>query len=235
MKKYVFLLLTITLVFVTCSKFKSNEKDVLKDQLTSSIASIVSSSLNASDFKDLSTTNCDNPYENAGLIVNRVTKKILNKLEKKDSNQDSIVSELSHALEKELPNDLSRNDTISFDSLEYLVENTLSDIYVNEGYENYIIKSKKIENIVKNSNYFNDIQKKRILIHSSVMRQEIGLFTEYSIASKEIESRWANCMKAKLLELQNCQNCFLEKIQCALFWVECFAVKGLDCLISIIF
>lgn len=232
MKKNVFLVLSIIIGLFSCSKTENNEKSIQKSDLKTNVKNIVSVQLNSNEFIDLTLSNCNNPYDFIGIITRNVSNKFLKKIYLNKTDTVSILNDFEYALKAELPESFIFTDSTNIDELETEIENMLTDIYVNQGYDNFVIKSKKIEDIITTSNYFNEDQKKRVLIFSSVIRHDVGLFREFFSNSKVMKPTWEECMKAKLTELDNCNSCILEKIHCALNWPVCFGIKAVDCLIA---
>ena len=195
--------ITFGILLCSCSKSGNDDRVILKNELSKNLIFISSSKLDATDFMEYSITNCDNPFESAGIYSITVSKKFIKEIESKKSDPDSIINQFVNVLNSGMPESLKVIDSTDFDSLEKTIQNTLYNIYINECLENFVVKSKKIENLVCESKYFTDNQKKRVLINSSVMRQEIGLFENYFSDSKEMKPKWGQCMKKKLEDLQN--------------------------------
>lgn len=234
MKKLLIFLIVIFTV-VNCSE---NEIYIKEDfefkNLFNEIEIISEEDLKGSPIYDLDLINCNNRFEVIGIITGETTLKIFKSLVDNKSDVNSLKASFISLLDSSLSkysngNEYSYSD---YSSNENKIIDVLIDIYIVEGFESFIIKSKKIEDLLINTKTLKDTQKYRILTFTSVIRQNIGIIKRLISDSKSVDPGWEECFKSKLRELQNCGNCFFEKIICAFSWPTCLGVKALDCLVD---
>jgi hypothetical protein len=233
MKKLHFLVLTTVLLLTACSKSSFFEKE--QELMLNEISNIVTKNVQVSNIDDIIVGNCNNPYDFVGEITGQVSSKILCKALSKKSDPDSLETEFLNLLKNCLPVSFQTIDTTDYISIENVIADQLMNIYISEGFEVFIVKSKEIENIIYKSNYLNESQKSRLLVCSSVLRQNINAIRIWCQDNDEKgKSKWEECFIEKLRELEDCGNCILERIYCALSWPTCLGVKALDCAIDAI-
>lgn len=233
MKKFFLLVLGIFAILNSCTKSVLTDYEAQKKELIEAVTHVADMKLDSKVIYDYSLTNCNNPNDIAGILTSNVTFKVLVDIRDSKSESDSIISKFMNLLSKTMPETYLYTDTSDYTALEYLIKDLLIDIYSDQGFNVFILKSKEIEDIICESSYFNEIQKKRILIFSSVIRQNVGQIKSFISENKsQIKPDWEECFISKLRELQDCGNCFLEKIYCAFSWPTCLGIKALDCLIS---
>ncbi len=233
MKKLHFLVLVAVLILSACSKSDNLLKE--KELMLNEISSVTTKNVQINNLNDIIVNNCNNPYEVVGEITGQISSKILSKVLDKKSDPDSLKVEFLDLLKNTIPVSFQVIDTTDFISIENVITDQLMDIYISEGFEVFIIKSKEIENIIYKSLCINENQKARLLICSAVLRQNINAIRIWIQNNNEKgQSEWEECFIEKLRELQDCGNCFLERIYCALTWPTCLGIKALDCAIDAI-
>jgi hypothetical protein len=233
MRKLHFLVLMAVVILSACSKseYLAKEKELLLDE----ISNVVTKSVQVTSFNDVMVTNCNNPYDVVGEITGQVSSKILNKIAEQKTDPDSLKIEFLSLLENSIPLSFQLIDTSDIQSIESEIADRLVNIYISEGFEVFVIKSKEIEDIIYKSLCFNENQKARLLIFSSVLRQNIDAvkiwFEENNGKGK---SDWEKCFMEKLRELEDCGNCFFERLYCIVSWPTCLGIKALDCAVDAI-
>lgn len=235
MKKLHFLFIFILMMSYSCKKNDIQEKEKQKGILLSEITSISNLKLDSINQRDLNLDNKINPYDFIGKIIGKTSLDVMSNCMKKKSDPDSLSSIYTSSLKQTLPPEFYKLDTIDIDTLEKTIFNFLIDIYIKEGFDAYVVKSKQLENVVVTSCYFDNNQKKRVLIYSSSIRHVTSIIEKLTSCSKSVEiESIADCWKRKLSELENCQSCFFEKLYCTILWPECLGIKLLDCVASYI-
>jgi hypothetical protein len=226
----------IILVLTSCKKTELSDNERQKEILIDEIFNIVALKVQPESENDLLLSNCNNPYDFVGEITGRMTSKILSVGIDKKTDPDSLRTEFLNSLNENLSVTYLQTDTSDIDPIEKTIEEYLIGIYINEGFEIFLIKSKDIEDIVFNANFLSENQRKRILIFSSIIRQEVGaLKSLFDNNGTKKESEWEKCFDKKLEELFDCKSCFFEKLYCTFTWVTCLGLKALDCGIQVIF
>jgi dihydrofolate reductase len=233
MKNLIYFGLFILMMYSSCSKNEVSEKDEQKGLLLSEIAEIVNLKVNANNPSDLLLSNEKNPYEYAGSLMGKTLYDLLTKMDKKKSDPDSLKSKFNDLINKNLPESLLHPDTSNFDLVERTIEYYLMTIYANEGFDIFVIKSKKIEEAVLNSSYLNSIQMKRVLLFSSVIRHNVGAVKVFLSERKSVSfDKFGVCFRNKFTDLQNCKTCYVEKALLLFDWPMVFGKWALDCAID---
>ena len=228
-------MLLMSFITVSCKKTEYSEKEIQKDLLIEQVSNIVNLSINPSVPDDFMVINCNNPFDAAGVITSDITYDFLIKAKDKKSSISMLKSELINETNRVLWELNLNPDTLNYDDVEYIIKDFLIDIYLKEGFEIFVLKSKEIENIVNTDIYFNENQKKRVLLFSSVLRHNISKIKEFFIENKMSKAgpSWEDCFVDKLRELQECDNCLVERVLCIFAWPTCLGVKAIDCAIAI--
>jgi hypothetical protein len=226
----------IIIVLTSCKKTELSDNERQKEILMDEIFNIGALKVQPESGNDLLLSNCKNPYDFVGEITGRTTLKILTIGIEKKTDPDSLRIEFINSLNENLSISYLQTDTSDIDPIEKIIEEYLIGIYINEGFEIFLIKSKKIEDIVFKASFLSENQRKRILIYSSIIRQEVGALKSLfdNIGTKK-DSKWEECFEKKLRELFDCGSCFFEKLYCTFTWVTCLGLKALDCAIESIF
>jgi len=236
MKKFSFLVLSVYLMMISCTKREDTEKEIQKDLLIKQVSDIVNLNVVQSNPDDFMMMNCNNPYDQAGIITSKITYEVLSKARDNKSDPNMLRSEFINTVSSTLSASNLSLDTVDYNDVEFIIENFLIDIYVKEGFSVFVIKSKEIENIVNKSPFFNIDQKKRVLMFSSMLRHNINMIQVFFIENSISKSGpWSDCFFDKLRELEDCRNCWVERIFCITSWPTCLGVKALDCAIDAIF
>gem|GEM_PF-5217538 len=222
----------IVMLIASCQKNSESLIEEKEEELIKKLNSIIELSLTGKVEPDFSLINCNNPNERAGIITAQVTKQVLKYYEESKSFPVDIEEMYLRFIDDTLTDHIIKSSFYEFNRIEKQIINTIIQIYTDQDFYNFNIKSKDIENIIIDSECFSELQKLRLLTFSSVFRHNIGTIREYFSGSKSAETTWEGCFKGKLRELQNCGNCFFEKIVCAFSWPTCLGVKALDCLIN---
>jgi hypothetical protein len=229
----------VLIIFSTCSKQHDqiNKEQLQKEnelEILSQINSLTSDTIVSETSKDSYLINKLNPYEIVGKTTERVLLKVLGGSKGNISDLDSLKSTIISQLKIELPESVSHVDTIDYIKFEDTLKTVLLNL-LHEGYNNFVSKSKQIENIIICSDYLNDIQKKRFLIFSSVQRHNIGAAYEIIKCKKRMSwDQFANCWIGKATALSNCSNCTVERFLCKVWFAKCYSVWAADCLLSMI-
>jgi len=235
MKKFAFLVLLMCFIMISCNKTEYQENQIQRDLLIEQVSKIVNLSIIPSNPDDFLVTNCHNPYDVAGIITSKVTYDILTQVRGGKNNASLLKNEFINKISRDLSASNLYPDSLDYNNVEFIIEDFLLDIYVKEGFEIFIVKSKEIENIVNTSMVFNENQKKRVLIFSSSLRHNINMINEFILEYEMSKSRpWEDCFVDKLRELENCENCWTERIFCIFSWPTCLGLKALDCAIAAI-
>ncbi|TAL72603.1 MAG: hypothetical protein EPN88_04835 [Bacteroidetes bacterium] len=182
--------------------------------------------------------NSNNPYETAGFTIEKASIKLFSNIKDKKTNPDSLKAIFISELESVLPESVLYPDSTDYIKFEETLESAMLNI-LSEEYNNFVSKSTQIENIIVSSDYLNDVQKKRVLIFSSVLRHGMGAAHQILTSGKGIVvtdgwEEFATCFVSKMRDLNGCTNCTIEKFLCKLYFVECYAVWAADCLISVV-
>jgi len=235
MKKFAFLVLLMCFIVISCNKTEYQEKQIQKDLLIEQVSKIVNLRIIPGDPDDFLVTNCNNPYDVAGIITSKITYDILTQVRDKKSNASLLKNEFIEKVSRDLLALNLHPDTLDYNNVEFIIEDFFLDIYVREGFEIFIVKSKEIENIVNTSIFFNENQKRRVLIFSSSLRHTINMINEFMLECEMSKSGpWEDCFVDKLRELEDCTNCWTERIFCIFSWPTCLGLKALDCGIAAI-
>jgi hypothetical protein len=236
MKKLHYLLILILLLSYSCKKNDVSEKEKRKGMLLSQVDNIINMKLNSVNQDDLNFDNEINPYDVVGKIIGKTAYDVMSSIIEKKTDPDSLSFIYANSLKQNLSPEFYNLDTLNIDAFEKTIFNLLIDVYIKEGFDAYIIKSKLLEKAVVTSCYFDDNQKKRVLIYSSSIRHITSVINKLFSDSKSVKIETIEeCWKRKLSDLANCHGCFFEKLSCALFWPECLGIKLLDCIVDYIY
>lgn len=229
------LLITTILYFViSCTKdYYENSEKLQQLEIVTEINRIIDAPYAEFEQNEITIYNPANPYDIAGIEVYNSILKAYRKIKKTKNDPSLIKDEFIINLSESIPYDLEYLDTTNINSLEKTIQDKILNLFIEKEIEEYIFKSKQIENIILKSNYVEDNQKKRMLVYSSVLRHLPGAISEIYL-EEQIKGGWEDCFEAKLLELAECKNCYLEKIACIFMWPECLGLKAIDCLIDAI-
>ena len=233
MKKTTFFVLIVFLNFMSCNKNDHLDKEFQWNLLMEEISYVLNEQACTDTYDDLLLTNSLNPFDGVGSITGKITFEILNESKSKKIEIESLKQEFINRIYQILPETISFPDTVSYLKEELVVENLFLSLYIEEGFDIYRFKSKKLENILNESKFFDQNQKRRLLMFSSVLRHTIGytkLFFEENGKSKS--GSWEDCFVSKLLQLQACDDCWVERISCVLSRPTCLGIKALDCAIA---
>jgi hypothetical protein len=185
--------------------------------------------------RDNYLSNNINPYKIAGNVIEKASFKYLSSIIENKGDPDSLRNEFKKEISNNLPESILHPDTTDFNKFETTLETSMMGIYLNEGFDTAISKSMQIENIIICSDYLSDIQKKRVLIFSSVTRHNMGIAHQICSSSKNELNYWAEfaaCFSAKFNHLNDCDGCWIEKAYCFIYWVECYGIWAADCLLN---
>lgn len=98
----------------------------------------------------------------------------------------------------------------------------------------------QIENIIISTDCLSEIQKKRVLVFSSVLRHIMGVAHQILPESKgavEIYNpidEFTKCWMKKAKDLSNCNDCTVERFLCKVDFPTCYSVWAADCLLSMV-
>lgn len=184
---------------------------------------------------DNNLSNANNPYEIAGNTTEKVLLNFFNDIKSKKSDPDSLKSALSSKLNLEIPESILHPDTTDLIPFEETLKTTLFNL-LSEDYNTFVSKSIQIENMIICSDYLNDLQKKRVLVYSSVLRHNMGAAHQILYSRKgAAETGWeefSGCWMEKAISLSNCSGCSLERFLCKVNFITCYSIWAGDCLIN---
>lgn len=238
------LLVCISLIFlISCSKHDERISNdlILKTKQEAEMLSQINNLSYVENVPGVSVdnylSNANNPYEIAGNTTEKILSNFFNDIKSKKSDPDSLESVLRSKLNLELPESILHPDTTDLIPFEETLKTTLFNLLC-EDYNTFVSKSIQIENIIICSDYLNDLQKKRVLVYSSVLRHNMGAAHQILYSSKGVEeSGWeefASCWMDKAITLSNCSNCRLERFFCKVSFVSCYSIWAGDCLLDMI-
>jgi hypothetical protein len=233
-----------SIILFSCSKHdeSNNNEFILKQrqevEMLAQIGSLTYKEAVPGSSKENYLNNKNNPYEIAGNTTEKVLFKVLNDIRIKKANPDSLKAIIISELNRELPETFLHPDTTDYIKFEETLKTSMINI-LSEGYNDYISKSMQIENIIISSDCLSDLQKKRVLVFSSVLRHNMGVAHQILSSSKgtvEVSplEEFAKCLIEKNANLTNCTNCTIERFLCKVEFVQCVAVWAADCLLSMV-
>jgi hypothetical protein len=229
------------IILISCSKHDQNISNNLNLK-TKQEVEMLSQIRNLSYIENVPGTsvdnylsNANNPYEIAGNTTEKILSNFFYDIKSKKSDPDSLKSVLSSKLNLELPESILHPDTTDLIPFEETLKTTLFNL-LSQDYNTFVSKSIQIENIIICSDYLNDLQKKRVLVYSSVLRHNMGAAHQILYSSKGVEeSGWeefTGCWMGKASSLSNCSNCKLERFFCKVNFISCYSIWAGDCLID---
>ncbi|UCG28493.1 MAG: hypothetical protein JSV24_03790, partial [Bacteroidales bacterium] len=224
----------LVLLYACSEKYADDKEKSQKQNLFSEISFVANQTLNIVEYNSDDYINYLNPYEEAGIITHNSMVKAVKIVVEKKSDPNSVNDEFLKLLYEKLPNDLLKLNSDNLDPFEIQIEEILFDIIINEGFNPYIAKSIFIEKIILDADCLHDNQKKRILVFSTVLRYLVVGMTDINLEYVNSKGDWKDCFVQKLEDLQNCDNCYLEKVWCIFTWPQCLGFKALDCAIDVI-